>query len=167
MRKVKTITCLTLTWFLATPPAGFAASHREAPITALDQKADITDFFAFVSYEDPTKVTFILNVDPFLEPGNGPNYFPFDDTILYSINIDNNDSALPAVQFQVQFTTTINAPGVFTGFVGAGAGINAPANSPPPVNPGTPIVPPAITALSGPGAAGRRSVASADRRRSA
>ena len=154
MHKVKTITCLMLTWFLAAPPAGFAASHREAPITALDQKADITDFFAFVSYEDPTKVTFILNVDPFLEPGNGPNYFPFDDTILYSINIDNNNSALPAVQFQVQFTTTIKAPGVFTGFVGAGAGINAPANSPAPVAPGTPIVPPAITALSGAGAAG-------------
>jgi hypothetical protein len=154
MHKVKTTICLMLTWFLAAPPAGFAASHREAPITALDQKADITDFFAFVSYEDPTKVTFILNVDPFLEPGNGPNYFPFDDTILYSINIDNNNSALPAVQFQVQFTTTINAPGVFTGFVGAGAGINAPANSPAPVAPGTPIVPPAITALSGAGAAG-------------
>jgi hypothetical protein len=154
MHKVKTTICLTLAWFLATPPAGFAASHREAPITALDQKADITDFFAFVSYDDPTKVTFILNVDPFLEPGNGPNYFPFDDTILYSINIDNNNSALPAVQFQVQFTTTINAPGVFTGFVGAGAGINAPANSPAPVAPGTQIVPPAITALSGAGAAG-------------
>jgi hypothetical protein len=154
MNKVRTTICLMLTWFLATPPAGFAASHREAPITALDQKADITDFFAFVSYDDPTKVTFILNVDPFLEPGNGPNYFPFDDTILYSINIDNNNSALPAVQFQVQFTTTINAPGVFTGFVGAGAGINAPANSPAPVAPGTPIVPPAITALSGAGAAG-------------
>jgi hypothetical protein len=154
MNKVRTTICLMLTWFLATPPAGFAASHREAPITALDQKADITDFFAFVSYDDPTKVTFILNVDPFLEPGNGSNYFPFDDTILYSINIDNNNSALPAVQFQVQFTTTINAPGVFTGFVGAGAGINAPANSPAPVAPGTPIVPPAITALSGAGAAG-------------
>ena len=36
-----------------------AASHREAPITALDQKADITDVFAFRSYDgNPTpKVT--------------------------------------------------------------------------------------------------------------
>jgi hypothetical protein len=61
---------------------------------------------------------------------------------------------LPEVAFQIQFTTTIKAPGVFTGYVGAGAGINAPANSPAPVNPGTPIVPPAITALFGAGAAG-------------
>jgi hypothetical protein len=34
-----------------------ASSHREAPITALDEKADITDFYAFVSYDDPEKVT--------------------------------------------------------------------------------------------------------------
>lgn len=154
MYKLKPYVCAILTTLMALPPAGFAASHREAPITALDQKADITDFFAFVSYNDPTKVTFILNVDPFLEPGNGPNYFPFDDTIQYSINIDNNNDALAEISFQVQFTTNILAPSVFTGFVGAGNGINAPANSPPPVAPGTPIVPPAITSLTGVGAAG-------------
>ena len=60
-----------------------AASHREAPITALDQKADITDWFAFRSAEHPDHVVMILNVDPFLEPSNGPNYFPFDPGILY------------------------------------------------------------------------------------
>jgi hypothetical protein len=151
---MKPIICAVLAALIVTPPPSFAASHREAPITALDTKADITDFFAFVSYDDPTKVTFLLNVDPFLEPGNGPNYFPFDDNVLYEINIDNNNDALAEISFQVQFQTTINAPGVFTGYVGAGAGINAPANSPAPVAPGTPIVPPAITALSGPGAAG-------------
>jgi hypothetical protein len=154
MNRMKPIICAVLAALIVTPPPSFAASHREAPITALDQKADITDFFAFVSYDDPTKVTLLLNVDPFLEPGNGPNYFPFDDNILYQILIDNNNDALPEIAFQVQFTTSIKAPGVFTGYVGAGAGINAPANSPAPVAPGTPIVPPAITALSGPGAAG-------------
>jgi uncharacterized protein DUF4331 len=154
MMKLKPVICGMVAAALALPPQTFAASHREAPITALDQKADITDFFAFVSYEAPTTVTFIMDVDPFLEPGNGPNYFPFDPNILYTINIDNNNTALPAVQFTVQFQTTIKAPGVFTGFVGAGAGINAPANSPAPVAPGTPIVPPAITSLSGAGAAG-------------
>jgi hypothetical protein len=154
MNRIKPIVCTLLAALIVTPPSSFAASHREAPITALDTKADITDFFAFVSYDDPTKVTFLLNVDPLLEPGNGPNYFPFDDNILYQILIDNNNDALPEVAFQIQFQTTIRAPGVFTGYVGAGAGINAPANSPPPVAPGTPIVPPAITALSGAGAAG-------------
>ena len=153
MSQMKAALC-TVVALMAVAPAGFAASHREAPITALDQKADITDFFAFVSYDDPTKVTFLLNVDPFLEPGNGPNYFPFDDNILYTIKVDNDNDAVEDVTFQVQFHTEIRAPGVFTGFVGAGNGINAPANSPPPVAPGTPIVPPAITSLDGPGAAG-------------
>ncbi|HME10817.1 MAG TPA: DUF4331 domain-containing protein [Bryobacteraceae bacterium] len=136
------------------PASMFAASHREAPITALDHKADITDFFAFVSYDDPTKVTFLLNVDPLLEPGNGPNYFPFDPNVLYSILIDNNHTALPAVQFQVQFQTEIRVPNLVVGFAGAGNGINAPANAPAPLGPGTPIVPPAITALDGPGSQG-------------
>ena len=154
MNSLKPMACAALAGMLAVPPSGFAASHREAPITALDHKADITDFFAFVSYEDPTKATFLLNVDPFLEPGNGPNYFPFDDNILYTIKIDNTNDAVEDLTFEVRFHTEVRAPGVFTGFVGAGAGINAPANSPAPVPPGTPIVPPAITALDGPGAAG-------------
>src|SRR5579863_5448430 len=110
----------------------FASSHREAPITALDQKADITDWFAFVSPEHPNKVIFVLNVDPFLEPSNGPNYFPFDPGILYEMKIDNNHDGIPDVTFQFQFKTQIRAPGVFTGLVG-----------------GIPGIPP-ITALDGP-----------------
>ncbi len=154
MNRSKPLLCVIVSALMIAPPFGFAASHREAPITALDTKADITDIYAFVSYDDPTKVTLILDVDPLLEPGNGPNYFPFDDNILYSILIDNNNTALPAVQFQFRFQTEIRAPGVFTGFVGAGTGIKAPPNSPPPVSPGTPVIPPAITALDGAGSEG-------------
>jgi Domain of unknown function (DUF4331) len=154
VNRLKGVVSIAITALLAVPSSSFAASHREAPITALDTKADITDIYAFVSYDDPSKVTFILDVDPLLAPGNGPNYFPFDDNILYAINIDNNNSALAEISFQFRFQTEIRAPEVFTGFVGAGDGINAPSNSPPPVAPGTPIVPPAITSLDGPGSAG-------------
>jgi hypothetical protein len=154
MSKLKSAIGLVLSLLIAFPPGASASSHREAPITALDHAADITDFYAFVSYDHPDRVTFIMNVDPFLQPSNGPNYFPFDPSIVYQIKIDNNQDAREDVTFQFRFQTTIRAPQVFTGFVGAGAGINAPANSPAPVAPGTPIVPPAITSLSGPGAAG-------------
>ncbi len=154
MSKLRSAAGLVLSLLIAFPPGAFASSHREAPITALDHAADITDFYAFVSYDHPGYVTFIMNVDPFLQPSNGPNYFPFDPDVLYQIKIDNNQSATADVVFSFQFHTTIQAPGVFTGFVGAGSGIDAPANSPAPVAPGTPIVPPAITSLSGPGAAG-------------
>lgn len=132
----------------------WAANHREAPITALDPKADITDWFAFVSYDDPTKVTMLLNVDPLLEPANGPNYFPFDPEILYEMKIDNNQDGKDDIKLQFRFNTEIRLPGVFTGFVGVGNGVPAPANSPVPVAPGTPIIPPAITALDGPGSEG-------------
>ncbi|HEY2845460.1 MAG TPA: DUF4331 domain-containing protein [Bryobacteraceae bacterium] len=114
----------------------FAASHREAPITALDHKADITDWFTFVSPEHPDRVVMILNVDPFLEPSNGPNYFPFDPNILYEMKVDNNRDGQEDITFQFRFNTEIRAPGVFTGFVGNLLGI------------------PPITALDGPGSEG-------------
>ena len=154
MSRLKSALGLAMSLLIAVPPGAFASSHREAPITALDHAADITDFYAFVSYDHPDRVTFIMNVDPFLQPSNGPNYFPFDPSVLYEIKIDNDFDAREDIIFQFRFHTHIQAPGVFTGFVGAGNGINAPANSPKPVAPGTPIVPPAITSLIGAGAAG-------------
>src|SRR5215831_2184667 len=83
-----------LAWLLIAlmllPNGSFASSHREAPITALDRGADVTDWYAFVSYDHPDRVTMILNVDGLLEPANGPNYFPFDPNVLYEMKIDNN-----------------------------------------------------------------------------
>ena len=117
--------------------SALAANHREAPITALDHKADITDVFAFRSY-GPTanavtnsKVTMILCVDPLLEPGNGPSYFPFDDEINYEIKVDNNNDAQADVTFQFRFTTEQRLPNVFTTYAGIAGGAIAPANSPP------------------------------------
>ncbi len=163
MKDVRSALSLLMATMVAAPLPVFAASHREAPIVALDRAADITDYYSFVSYEDPTKVIFIMNVDPLLEPANGPNYFPFDPTVLYSIHIDNSYDAVEDVSFEFRFTTTINAPGLFTGFAGAGNGIKAPANAPlsSPANPsqavstaGTAVIPPQITSLTGSGAAG-------------
>jgi hypothetical protein len=135
--------------------SAWAANHREAPLTAIDTKADITDWFAFVSYDDPGKVTMIMNVDPLLKPANGPNYFPFDPEILYEMKVDNSFDGDEDIRIQFRFTRPeIRLPGVFTGFVGAGQGVASPQNSPDPVAPGTPIVPPAITALDGPGSEG-------------
>lgn len=153
MRKTQGILAMLMSLLMMFQPA-FASSHREAPITALDHKADITDMYAFVSFDHPDRVTMILNVDPFLEPSNGPNYFPFDPEILYEIKVDNDHDAEADVVFQFRFKTEIRLPQLFTGFAGAGAGLNAPANSPPPVAPGTQVVPPAITALDGPGSEG-------------
>jgi hypothetical protein len=158
MQTLREFIALFMTMILFAPSSTFAASHREAPITALDRAADITDWYAFVSYDDPTKVTFILNVDPLLEPGNGPNYFPFDPDVLYSMKIDNDNDAVADVTFEFRFQTEIRAPGLFTGFIGAGTGIPAPGNAPRNSD-GTPapqglVIPGAITALDGKGSEG-------------
>jgi hypothetical protein len=156
VKRYKSIIAAAGCWLLAAPPFAYSASHREAPITALDHPADITDFYAFVSYDHPDRVTFILNTDAFLEPANGPNYFPFDPDLVYTIKIDNTYDAVEDLSFQFRFKTEIRAPGVFTGFVGAGAGINSPANAPLTAKGTRPtaVIPPAITALDGAGAAG-------------
>jgi hypothetical protein len=139
-------------------PAGLpAANHREAPITSLDHKADITDVYAFVSYNDSSKVTLMFGVDPFLEPGNGPNWFPFDPEILYEIKVDNNYDAEADVTFQIRFNTETRLPGVPVAYIGVGNGVAAPANSPPPIAPGTPLLPPQIKDFSDGGLGQRQS----------
>jgi hypothetical protein len=140
----------------------FAANHREAPITALDHKADITDVYAFRSYGTESsrpRVTLIMNVDPLLDPANGPNWFPFDPEILYEIRIDNNHDAVEDIVFQFRFRTEQRLPGLFQTMVGAGNGIAAPANSPAPVAPGTLIVPPQINSFESAGLGQRQDYA--------
>ena len=84
MKKLNPIVALAMSLIMLAPSSLFASSHREAPITALDRSADVTDWYAFVSYDNANHVTFILNVDPLLEPANGPNYFPFDPNVRLS-----------------------------------------------------------------------------------
>jgi len=150
--------CLLFGLFLLPPTFQLAeaANHREAPLTALDTKADITDWFAFVSYDDPTKLTMILNVDPLLEPSNGPNFFPFDPEILYEMKVDNDFDADEDITLQFRFKTEYRLPGVFTGIVGFDNGGKAPANAPNQNKypAGSLIVPPAVTALDGAGSEG-------------
>src|SRR6201984_1647983 len=91
-----------------------AASHREAPLIALDPSADNTDVYAFVSYDAANlarapadrRVTFILNVNPGQDPSDGPNYFNFNDEVLYAINIDNDrDGKADDVIYEFRFKT--------------------------------------------------------------
>ena len=161
------VAALTASLALALPTTTFSANHREAPITALDHKADITDVYAFVSYgegmsAEPSHVTMILAVDPLLEPANGPTLFPFDPGILYEIKVDNNQDAEADVVFQFRFETEYGLPGVYTAVAGVGDGANAPGTD-------TLVVPPRITSFDSPGLNQRQSytVSMTDGRRSA
>ena len=134
-------------------PSLTASNHREAPITALDHKADITDLYAFMGYGAGSagKVTIIMSVDPLLDTANGPNWFPFDDEILYELKVDNNNDAREDVTLQFRFETDQRLPSLFQVYAGADNGYAAPPNSPAPVAPGTPIVPPRITSFDSAG----------------
>jgi hypothetical protein len=132
---------------LIRPTGTMASSHREAPITALDPTADITDVWAFRSYDaygHDTKtpsVTMIMAVNPFEEPANGPNWFPFDPRILYEIHVDNDQDGRDDVVFQIRFSSQYQLPTVPTalaGFTSASGGT-------------APGVPPQITDFSNPG----------------
>jgi len=119
-----------------------AASHREAPQIAQDPAADITDVYAFVNWNDPNKVVFIMNVLPSQEPSSGPNYFFFDPAVQYAINLDlNRDGKAEDLLFEFRFNTEFrNAT--------AGLGLNSPV-----ANVGRPELG-QITSLDGQGSAG-------------
>jgi hypothetical protein len=122
--------------------AAGAASHREAPLIAQDPAADITDTYAFVNFDDPSKVTFIMNVIPSQEPSSGPNYFFFDDNVRYAIHIDlDRDGIADDLTFEIRFKTELrNALARF--------GVKSPV-----ANAGHPAIG-QITALDGPGSEG-------------
>ena len=67
-----------------------ASSHREAPLISRDPLADNTDVYAFVSPAQPDRVMLIANFIPFEEGYGGPNFFKFDDNVLYEIMVDND-----------------------------------------------------------------------------
>jgi uncharacterized protein DUF4331 len=78
-----------------TTPIALAASHREAPLIALDPTADLTDVYAFRSWENSDKAVFIMNVIPQQAPASGPNFFNLDDEVLYAFHFDLDQDGKP------------------------------------------------------------------------
>src|SRR5438094_9465344 len=111
-RRCSTLAVAGLALALGAAPAG-AASHREAPLMTLDPAADITDVYAFVSYDAANvatplanrKVTLIMNVIPGQEPGAGPNYYAFDDNVLYALHVDDDRDGVDDITYEVNFET--------------------------------------------------------------
>jgi hypothetical protein len=70
------------------PTAARASSHMDAPLITLDDAANTTDVYAFVSQRFGRKyLTTALAVYPHEEPGIGPNKYNFDDDVLYEIRV--------------------------------------------------------------------------------
>src|SRR5262245_7978791 len=82
-----------------------ASSHREAPAISKDPTADVTDVYAFRSPDQPDTVTLIANWIPLEQPQGGPNFYTFDDNVVYAINVDTDGDGEEDVAFQWQFRT--------------------------------------------------------------
>jgi Domain of unknown function (DUF4331) len=145
-RLPRILAALVATAMLAGPVStARAASHREAPLIALDPTADITDVYAFRSWENDAKAIFIMNVIPQQVPASGPNYFNLDDKVRYSFHLDlDQDGDADDLRIDFRFKTEIRDNSAF-------GGLNF-KDLPVAYAGGTPL--PAVTALDGPGSEG-------------
>ena len=103
-----------------------ASSHREAPLISQDPLADNTDVYAFVSPERPDRVVLIANFIPLEFPSSGPNFWKFDDNVLYEIMVDNTGDAVEDLTYQFRFTTTVSNPNTFLYNTGQVTSLNDP-----------------------------------------
>jgi len=89
--------------------SALASSHMDAPLITLDDAANTTDVYAFVTDKDGTEyLTTALAVYPFEEPGIGPNKYNFDDDVLYEIHValgKDLEKGRPTFSYQFQFET--------------------------------------------------------------
>ncbi len=86
-----------------------ASSHMDAPLITLDDAANTTDVYAFVTQKDDIQyLTTALAVYPFEEPGIGPNKYNFDDNVRYEIHValgKDVERGRPTLSYQFDFKT--------------------------------------------------------------
>lgn len=116
LKMARIFTVLAVCLGLSGLPA-LASSHGEAPLISMDRFADNTDTYAFRSVEAGRDgfVTLIANYIPLQEPSSGPQFFRWDDTVLYEIKIDNTGDGLEDITYQFQFTTQTLNPNTVLG----------------------------------------------------
>ena len=92
----------------------FAFAAAPAGAAPLDHEAQISDVFAFRSYDGGTtpRVALVLCLDPWQEPAEGPSWRPFDPEVLYELKLDNNNDAVEDIVFQFRFATEQRLPNV-------------------------------------------------------
>jgi hypothetical protein len=101
-----------------------ASSHREAPLISKDAFADNTDTYVFISPENPNNVVLVGSWIPFEAPEGGPNYFEWDDRVLYDIYVDSDGDAKPNITYTLSSRVEVGNPNTFLYNLGAIMGLN-------------------------------------------
>ncbi len=97
-----TLTCMSA--FFAISANVSASAHRDSDQEALRPATDVSDFYFFRSWEDPSKIIVILNVNSGQNPQDGPGLSNFDDQAIYRISIDHNmDGKAKDVVYEIRF----------------------------------------------------------------
>lgn len=80
---------ISLAALLASTTSLLASSHMDAPLITLDDAANLTDVYAFVSPApgNAKYLTLGMSVYPFEDPGIGPNKYNFDDRVAYALHV--------------------------------------------------------------------------------
>jgi hypothetical protein len=88
-------------------PLGSGSSHREAPLISMDPTGDNTDVYAFTAPDATGKLTMVANWIPFEDPAGGPNFYRFDDSAHYYLNVDNTGDGVADVRYLFDFKTKV------------------------------------------------------------
>ena len=112
--------------FAAPSHPAAASSHREAPAISGDPKADPTDVYAFRSPDITNTVTLVANWIPLEQPAGGPNFYTFDDNVVYELNVDVNGDGYADIKYQWNFRTAIQNPNTFLYNTGPITSLNDP-----------------------------------------
>jgi len=108
----------------------------DAPLITLDDPANTTDVYAFVSEKDGARyLTTALAVYPFEEPGIGPNVHRFDNNVRYNIHIALGDDVARgretltyAFDFETTFANDATTLQAFLGPIASGPDCSLPAD---------------------------------------
>ena len=110
--------------------AAFGASHRNGPLLLEDQTANLNDLYAFRSYEAgrADRLVLSMSVQGFQNPGNGPSYYKFSDSVLYRFSLNNSRGLDGNPDFVVDFVfrTTLRENPTFVSYFGVIDNIDSP-----------------------------------------
>ncbi|MEO8027516.1 MAG: DUF4331 domain-containing protein [Bryobacteraceae bacterium] len=102
--------------------SSFAASHRNGPLLLEDQTANLNDFYLFRSYEQgrSDRLVMSMSTQGFQNPGNGPSYYKFSDSVLYRFNVNNSRGldGNPDLIVDFVFKTTLRPNPTFLSYFG-------------------------------------------------
>ncbi|MFY9341548.1 MAG: DUF4331 domain-containing protein [Planctomycetota bacterium] len=117
---------LQLAAMLASTSSVLASSHMDAPLITLDDAANLTDVYAFVSAAPAggKYLTLGMSVYPFEDPGIGPNKYNFDDRVAYALHVSTGADVAAGRktfsyvwQFQTAYKTQATILQSYTGVV--------------------------------------------------